>query len=435
MKSSKLLSELPEIVKEWHPTLNKDLKPSDFTYGSGKKAWFQCDKGHAYQTTIRSKAVRKTNCPNCNNDKKSTPSQTNCLSITHPEIAEQWHPILNGNLSPNQVCYASSKDAWFQCNSSPDHLWKTKIYERTKKGRSNCPYCSGQKICMSNCLATKYPEIAKEWHPSLNGDLTPFKVLPQSNKRVYWQCSKKPDHIWQTRIGHRTVNQTECPCCVGQKVCIDNCLATVYPEIAKEWHHNLNGNLTPYDVISGARAKVYWQCLKHIEHVWTAKITDRTKHGRGSGCPLCRESRGEKLIKRYLDKNYIVYERQYQFKDSEIKLHRFDFLIKHKNFNGTIEYQGEQHYYPVNFGSKNKNEGVKNLTTYVINDYKKKKFCTDNSIPILEIPFWEIDRIENILNNVFNNKKFNISSPPEKVTENNFFRRTIQEACVLQIRN
>ncbi len=41
-------------------------------------------------------------------------------------------------------------------------------------------------IVGKNDLATLYPKLAKEWHPSKNGDLTPESVLPNSNKKVWW---------------------------------------------------------------------------------------------------------------------------------------------------------------------------------------------------------------------------------------------------------
>jgi hypothetical protein len=38
-------------------------------------------------------------------------------------------------------------------------------------------------------LADVNPELAKQWHPDKNGDLTPDDVLPGSNKKVWWRCS------------------------------------------------------------------------------------------------------------------------------------------------------------------------------------------------------------------------------------------------------
>ena len=39
-------------------------------------------------------------------------------------------------------------------------------------------------------LAETHPEVAKQWHPTKNGDLTPNNVTPGSNKKAWWKCDK-----------------------------------------------------------------------------------------------------------------------------------------------------------------------------------------------------------------------------------------------------
>lgn len=53
-------------------------------------------------------------------------------------------------------------------------------------------------------------------------------------------------------------------------------LLTTHPEISKEWHPTLNGDLTPNDVSYGMKKKVWWKCIISDEHEWTTKITERT---------------------------------------------------------------------------------------------------------------------------------------------------------------
>lgn len=52
-------------------------------------------------------------------------------------------------------------------------------------------------------VLTKNPELAKEWHPTKNGDLTPYDVTYGSLKKVWWQCEK--GHEWKARIGKRNL--------------------------------------------------------------------------------------------------------------------------------------------------------------------------------------------------------------------------------------
>jgi hypothetical protein len=55
----------PYLVKEWHSTKNKDLKPSEVSYGSGKKVWWVCPKKHEYKASIMHRS-HGTECPECN---------------------------------------------------------------------------------------------------------------------------------------------------------------------------------------------------------------------------------------------------------------------------------------------------------------------------------------------------------------------------------
>jgi hypothetical protein len=85
-----------------------------------------------------------------------------------------------------------------------------------------------------NDLATVNPELAKHWHPTKNGNLTPSDVSYGSNVKVWWigYCG----HEWEATIKDRSAGN-DCPYCAGKKVLIGfNDLGTKYPEIAKEWH-------------------------------------------------------------------------------------------------------------------------------------------------------------------------------------------------------
>ena len=72
------------------------------------------------------------------------------------------------------------------------------------------------KIATSeNCLAAVYPEIALEWHPVKNGNLTPYHVTAKSGKKVWWMCSG--GHEWESLVSNRTKNGSGCPYCQEKK--------------------------------------------------------------------------------------------------------------------------------------------------------------------------------------------------------------------------
>lgn len=133
---------------------------------------------------------------------------------------------------------------------------------------------------MDNSLAIRNPELAKQWHETKNGKLTPFHVTFGSNKKAWWKCEK--GHEWEASTWNRHKGRG-CPYCANKKVCIDNCLATLNPEIAKQWHPTKNGTLTPYDVVVGSYKKVWWMCAEG--HEWEATVYRRAKHS--SNCLYC----------------------------------------------------------------------------------------------------------------------------------------------------
>jgi hypothetical protein len=135
----------------------------------------------------------------------------------------------------------------------------------------------------SNSLATTHPELAKEWHPTKNGSLTPKDVIAGSHKSVWWICDKGPDHEYKAIIKNRVMGHG-CSVCAGMTVVVSNCLATTHPKIADEWHPTKNGNLTPDDVIAGTHRRVWWQCKNNPGHIWKTAVVHRA---RGRGCPYC----------------------------------------------------------------------------------------------------------------------------------------------------
>ena len=137
----------------------------------------------------------------------------NDLATLYPEVAEQWDGEKNGTLTAKEVSPYSNRKAWWRCRE--DHSWQAPVAARTKRS-SRCPYCTGRKVLAGyNDLATVEPFVAMQWHPALNGDLTPEQVTAGSRRYVWWQCSL--GHVWKARVHSRTGNQRcGCPVCAGR---------------------------------------------------------------------------------------------------------------------------------------------------------------------------------------------------------------------------
>ena len=87
-------------------------------------------------------------------------NNSHALSITNPELLSEWDYDKNSPLTPDNVTSGSNKKVWWKC--SHGHEWLAVIYHRVKG--VGCPYCSNKKVLKGyNDLASKNPEIAKEW--------------------------------------------------------------------------------------------------------------------------------------------------------------------------------------------------------------------------------------------------------------------------------
>jgi len=118
-------------------------------------------------------------------------------------------------------------------------------------------------------------------------------------------------------------------------------------------------------------------------------------HMLGQGCPSCNNSIMENYISKILNENNILYERQKTFDDCRnINKLPFDFYLP--EFNICIEYNGKQHYEPIDYFG-----GVDTLKYIVNNDNIKKEFCKNNQIKYFEIPYTEKE-IEKIIKKELN---------------------------------
>lgn len=279
MSDSQYISEFSNLINEWDWEKNSQINliPDNLLSGSNKIAWWKCTLGHEWKARIIERARNNTGCPYCTNRKIQI--GFNDLATTNPDLAKEWHPQKNVNISPYKVTKGSSKKVWWLCING--HEWQASIASRAS-GRG-CPFCSNNKILAGfNDLATTHPTLVNEWNYKKNESLSPSAVLAGSSKKVWWKC--KNGHEWQASISHRSDREQGCPFCSGRNaIAGETDLATINPKLASEWHPTKNGNLTPAQVTIRSGKKIWWLC--RYGHEWQAtphdRDTDNTK------CPIC----------------------------------------------------------------------------------------------------------------------------------------------------
>ena len=117
----------------------------------------------------------------------------------------------------------------------------------------------------------------------------------------------------------------------------------------------------------------------------------------GSRCSNCskKRSRGERKIQNILKSMGIEYFTEYQETGcADARVIPFDFAIKKENkLLGLIEYDGIQHFKPIEFFG-----GYKNLKETKRHDQLKNEYCDENNIPLLRIPYTEFNNIYSFIN-------------------------------------
>lgn len=272
-KEESLENNYPLLTKEWNYKKNQPLLPSQILCNSSKKVWWVCEKGHEWQS-IPSNRIKGQGCPYCSGRLAITGQ--NDLATEYPSIIREWNYKKNIDVPQNFTSH-SAKKVWWICEEG--HEWEAKICNRALG--NNCPYCSGRlPIKGKTDLLTKNPSLCLQWNYKKN-KLNPDEVTSSSEKKVWWICEK--GHEWEASISNRNKGRG-CPYCSGKKLLKnENDLATVRPNLAKEWNYEKNYPLTPSDIMSRVAKKVWWKC-PDCNYEWVAAVNNRVA---GTGCPRC----------------------------------------------------------------------------------------------------------------------------------------------------
>lgn len=152
----------------------------------------------------------------------------------------------------------------------------------------------------------------------------------------------------------------------------------------------LHGNKYDYSKVKyiNNQTKIDIVCSTH----GTFQVRPNDHLNKKSGCPICKSSKGEIIIKNFLDNNKFVYVREKTFDGCVNKSNlRFDFYLPEKNI--CIEYDGEQHFKSLEcFGGEESFRRTKKR------DKLKNKFCVENNIRLIRISYLDYDNIYKLLN-------------------------------------
>jgi Zn finger protein HypA/HybF involved in hydrogenase expression len=288
-KSNSLAIAYPNLEEDFDYSKNDHLSPFELTQGGTLKIWWKCKAcDHSWKGRISHRSYSGAGCPCCSGNDVHSDGR-NSMRNSHPKLAIEFHPSKNQNMTPDNVKAGTGRKIWWICQEC-EHEWKVAGSNRVSQN-SGCPACAGKAIHIDgrNSLANMLPELAIEWHPTRNINITPATTSVGSNKSIWWICDCC-EHEWKTRVSHRTGVGSDCPACAGKAVHIDgrNSMTATHPDLVREWHPIKNGNLTSNDVIAGTGKKIWWLC-KMCDGDWKTSGSERTDSEvrKGTGCPYC----------------------------------------------------------------------------------------------------------------------------------------------------
>lgn len=279
-----LVTTHPGLIDSWDFVVNGELHPSAVTARMSKRASWSCALGHKWEVAISdrtniNRGGRVSSCPYCSN--KKVLKGFNDLASQFPQIAAQWDYEKNGEVNPDGVTYGTPTSFFWKCSRA--HSFYSRVVDRT--GRNiQCSTCMNQKLEVGfNDLATTNPKLAGQWHPTLNGTLSPTDIQGGSAGKAWWICEL--GHPWHAEIRQRNNYDTGCGVC-NNLIILEgfNDLATSHPDLLAEWDWDRNHVAKPSEVVAGNRLKVWWKCST-CSKSWSASIVNRTS--RASGCPSC----------------------------------------------------------------------------------------------------------------------------------------------------
>ena len=345
-----LVTEFPDVAREWNYVKNGSLVPLNVSPKSSKKVWWICkyNHTHVWADIIGNRTVLDRGCPICSRKFTiSFPSRAIYFYLKKAfDDCEMEYRVLNKYIT--DIClpyykiiieydgwYYHSSDSAKKRESEKDKLLKENGYEviRIKDRKEKMDEIKFKNnvleyhlleskvnldelikklisiieektnmlinndvdikrdfqkiedlyyhVRKSNSLAVKYPELAMEW--SKNNDTTPDNISSGTGEKVKWICPNCGEE-YLAIIHNRIKMNSNCPYCSNKKVKSnkENSLFFLFPEIAKEWDYEKNGDLKPTDVTKGSDKKVWWKCEKG--HEWKAPINVRNRR---TGCPYC----------------------------------------------------------------------------------------------------------------------------------------------------
>jgi hypothetical protein len=245
--------------------------------------------------------------------------------------------------------------------------------------KSGCPLCARKRVAEKRKKTNE--QFVKELE-LVNPNIEPLSEYSKNIDTVTCRC-KVCGLIWNTSTANNLLQGHGCPKC-----------GNVYKKSTSDFVEelkNVNKNIEVLGEYKGNKTPIECKC-KICGSTWSAKPNNLLN---GTGCPICKESKGERRIADYLDSRNINYKRYYTY-DGLVGLRNkplsYDFYLP--NFNTLIEFQGGFHDGNATGSYK---QTDKDKLYQLEHDRRKRVYAMNHHINLIEIWYYDFDNIETIL--------------------------------------
>jgi hypothetical protein len=252
---------------------------------------------------------------------------------------------------------------------------------------NGCKICGHRKRWDSRGRKTT-DDIIREMQ-AINHNIEIIGEYKGAHKLIECRC-KIDGTKWSSYVCNLLNQSAGCPECTTRRI-------RELESFSQEEFEQRVTNKYPHIEIIGKyinrTTRIKCQCLLHnIEY----DVSPRTLlYSSGTGCPECYQSTGERRMIQILKNIGYDIETQHTFADCK-HIHVLRFDAYSKKYDIAFEYQGQQHYYPVDFSGDN-SIAQREFELCQIRDNIKREYCISNSIHLIEIPYWECDNMESFL--------------------------------------
>lgn len=252
------------------------------------------------------------------------------------------------------------------------------LLESIRRMKVGCPYCIGRN---------KTTESFRKELFNINPNIIVRGEYINASTPIECECIIDGT-IWFPKP-NALLNGQGCPEC-GRIASNKNSTKT-----NQEFVHQLcivNSDVIPLQEYIQAKIPIWVMCKK-CGYKWQTTPDNLLQ---GGNCQNCSATNNEKKLGDILVQLGYHIERQKKYDDCRDQLPLpFDIYLLDQNI--LIEYDGEQHYMPVNFGGISNDEAEENFKKTQYHDAIKNEYCCQNNIPLIRVPYWEKNNLEEFI--------------------------------------